>query len=262
MGRLDREVAIITGAGSGIGRATSILFAEEGATVAVVDCSLASAQETTRMIEGAGGKAICIEADVSKAADVEDMVKATVDKCGQIDILFSNAGITRRFVATAECTEEEWDSIISVNLKGVFLCSKYVIPLMLAHGGGAIINTASFAGLVAVPKTSAYCASKAGVILLTKAMALEYASHNIRVNCICPGGIRTGMTESWMPKDPIAQKRISETSSPFGRMGHPEEVARVALFLACKDSSFVTGASLVVDAGMTAGMMSGSPSKP
>jgi len=258
MGKLDGKVALITGAASGIGRATALLFAKEGAKVAVADYVPAGGQETVRMIEEAGGEAIFIEADVSKAADVERMVKKTVNKYGRIDILYNNAGIMGRYIFTADTPEKEWDNIISINLKGVFLGSKYAIPVMLNQGEGVIINTASTAGMMGLPGLPAYCASKAGVIQLTKTMALEYADQNIRVNCICPGGILTPMSQ---PPDQAEALPPFRQSQPMRRMGQPEEVARAALYLASDDSSFVTGAALVVDGGWTTGMPKYRPKK-
>ena len=252
MGKLDGKVALITGAASGIGRATALLFAEEGAKVAVADYVPLGGQETVRMIKEARGEAIFIEVDVSKAADVERMVKTTVDTYGRIDILHNNAGIQGPFALVAELAEEDWDSVINTNLKGVFLGSKYAIPIMLKQGGGVIINTTSAAGIVGIPSVSAYCASKGGVIQLTKAMALEYAKQNIRVNCICPGGTQTPMMELWMPVDAAAQEAFMQVL-PAGRMIQPEEIARAALYLACDDSSSVIGSVLVVDRGWTIG---------
>jgi NAD(P)-dependent dehydrogenase (short-subunit alcohol dehydrogenase family) len=254
MGKLDGKIALITGAGSGMGQATALLFAKEGAKVGVIDYVPAGGQETVRMIREAGGKAIFIEADISKAADAERMIRTTVDTYGRIDILHNNAGISQRMVPMAEITEDEWNHIIDVNLKGVFLSSKYAIPVMLKQGGGVIINTASCAGIVGWAGLSAYSASKGGGILLTKTMALDYAGQNIRVNCICPGFIRTPMAERQLPKDPQAQQAvIMRIQPPMGRIGQPQEIAQAALYLASDDSSFVTGAVLVVDGGLIAG---------
>ena len=246
MGKLDGKVALITGAASGIGRATALLFAREEAKIAVADCVPAGGQETVEMIQKSGGDAVFIEADVSQAADVERMVKTTVNTYGQIDILFNNAGVGQTGNSMLETTEDEWDRVLNINLKGVFLCSKWAIPVMLDQGGGVIINTASIAGLVGLPGIPAYGVSKAGVIQLTRMMAAEYGRQNIRVNCICPGAIQTPMTESVsLPMDAYIQVQF------LNRTGQPEDIARAALYLASDDSPFVTGAAFVVDGGWT-----------
>jgi len=250
VGKLDEKVALITGAGSGIGRATALLFAGEGARVAVADCVPAGGQETVRMIKEAGGEAIFIEVDVSKAADVERMVKTTVDTYGRIDILHNNAGIQGAFTPTTDLKEEDWDTIINTNLKGIFLGSKYAIPVMLNQGGGVIVNTTSAAGIVGIPYVAAYCASKGGVIQLTKSMALEYATQNIRINCVCPGGVQTPMMEQWIPVEAEARQAFMQ-GLPGGRAIQPEEIARAVLFLACDDSSSAMGSVLVIDRGWT-----------
>jgi len=245
MGKLDGKVALITGAGSGIGRATALLFAEEGAKVAVADRAPAGGQETARMIEDSGGEAIFIEADVSKAADVERMVKTTADTYGRIDILYNHAGINSPIAPIAELTEEDWDLVLNTNLKSVFLGTKYTIPVMLKQGGGIIINTASIMGMCAQTYISPYCASKAGIILFTKATSVEYSKHNIRANCICPGFITTPMTDPWLPA-------VQMDHTPPGKAGEPENIAKAALYLASDDSAYVTGSSLVVDGGYSA----------
>jgi NAD(P)-dependent dehydrogenase (short-subunit alcohol dehydrogenase family) len=250
MGKLDGKVALITGAGSGMGRATAILFAKEGARVAVSDYAPAGGKETVKTIQEGGGHAIFIEADVSKAADVERMVKTTVDTYGRLDILYSNAGVPQPMAPLADITEEEWDRVVGINMKGVFLGSKYAIPVMLNQGGGVIINTASIGGLVGSPYEGIYCASKGGVVLLTKSMAIEYGKKNIRANCICPGLIRTGMSEGLI--DYPAALEVWMRRQPLVRLGQAEDVARAALYLACDDSLFVTGTCLVVDGGVTA----------
>jgi len=251
MGKLDGKVALITGAGSGMGRGTAILFAKEGAKVAVSDYVPTGGRETVKMIQEGGGHAIFVEADVSKAADVEKMVKTTVDTYGRLDILYNNAGIHQSWACLGDITEEEWDSVLDTNLKGVFLGSKYAIPVMLNQGGGVIINTASTGGLWGSPYEAIYCASKAGVILLTKSMAIEYGKQNIRVNCICPGLILTGMSQGIMEYPAILEQWMRRQA--LGRLGQPEDIARAALYLACDDSSFVTGTCLLVDGGQTAG---------
>ena len=251
MGKLDGKVALITGAGSGIGRATALLFAREGAKVAVADCAPPGGQETVRMIKEAGGEAVFVEVDVSKAADVERMVKTTVDTYGRIDILHNNAAIQGPFGAVTETSEDDWDRTIDVNLKGIFLVSKYVIPVMVESGGGSIINMASTAGIVGIPVTPVYCAAKGGVIQLTKSMALAHLEQNIRVNCICPGGTQTPMSALWLPEEP-AEREAMLAGLPGGRWIQPEEIARTVLFLACDDSSPAVGSVVVVDLGHTA----------
>jgi len=262
MGKLDGKVALITGAGSGIGRATALLFAREGAKIAVADYVPAGGQETVGMIKEAGGDAIFVETDVSKSAEVQKMVKATLDKYGRIDILYNNAGIGPGVATrTADFSEEDWDRFIAINLKGVFLGSKYTIPVMLKQGGGVIINTSSLAGLTGASGAPGYCASKGGVVLLTKTMALDYARQNIRVNCICPGPVLTSMIAPMMPDDPVARQAVIQSLSPMGKVGLPEEIAQTALYLASSDSSFVTGQAIAVDGGYMAGMQTAPPAE-
>jgi len=244
MGRLDGKVALITGAGSGIGRAAALLFAEEGAKVAVVDYVPAGGHETVSMVRNGGGEAFFVEADVSKTDDVENMVKTVVDMYGRMDILFNNAGVGK-IAMIADISVEDWDLVMNTNLRAVFFASKLAIPIMLKQGGGVIISTASVNGIGANPTIAPYCASKAGVILLTKSIAAEYGRHGIRANCICPGATKTEGTEDLLPMLEI--EYIAQ-----GRAGRPEEIARTALFLASDESSYVNGASLVVDGGWTA----------
>ncbi|MFC1970170.1 SDR family NAD(P)-dependent oxidoreductase [Chloroflexota bacterium] len=249
MGKLDGKVALITGAASGIGRASALLFAKEGAKVAIADYAPEGGRETAEMIKETGGDATFIEADVSKASDAERMVKATVDTYGRIDILFNNAGIMGTFGSTEKTTEEKWDLIMNTNLKGVFLGSKYAIPVMLNQGGGVIINTASTSGMDALPYLPVYSASKGGVIALTKSMAMELGGKNIRVNCICPGGIQTNLAAA----SGVPGEHNPLPGQPLRRAGQPEDVAHIALCLASDDSSYVTGAAFVVDGGWTSG---------
>ncbi len=254
---LSGKVAIVTGAGSGIGRAIAMLFAKEGAKVAVVDVDKKGGEETVRNIYQSNGT--FIKADVSKSLDTEEMVRATVSKYGKLDILCNNAGVPpplRNGVAVDCCTdlkEEEWDRVIDINLKGTFLGSKYGIPTMLKTGGGVIVNTASAWGILATPKAAAYCTSKAGIIMLTRTVALDYAPH-IRANCICPGEIETpqqAYTLSGYKNPELALKRVL-AQYPIGRFGKPEEVAEAALYLASDRSSFVTGTALTIDGCWTA----------
>lgn len=253
MAKLKDKVAVITGAGSGIGRATAILFAKEGAKVVVVDCDRDSGEETVKIIKESGGEAIFVYADVSKSLDVQKMVESVVSKYGAIDILFNNAGINVALPIT-ELTEEIWDNIINVNLKGVFLCCKYVIPVMKRQGSGVIINMGSTSALIGVAYFGAYTASKGGVLALTRTIALEVAPFNIRVNCICPGMVETPLSKRTWERMGISEEKRGERAKlvPLGRVGKPEEIARVALFLASEGSSYMTGANIVVDGGWTA----------
>ena len=249
---LENKVAVITGAGSGVGRATALLFAKEGAKIVVADIVVEGGEETVRQIKEYGREAIFEKVDVSQAGDAQKMVKAAVDNYGKLDILYNNAGIEGPTTLTASFSESDWDRVVSVNLKGVFLCSKYAIPQMMKQGGGVIINTASIAGLVGLSYKSAYAASKGGVVLLTKTMALEYAEKNIRINCICPGTIRTAMYYRGSHDERLKAEKVYRTPTPIRRIAEPEEIAQSALYLASDQSSFVTGTALVVDGGRTA----------
>jgi NAD(P)-dependent dehydrogenase (short-subunit alcohol dehydrogenase family) len=248
--RLKEKVVLITGIGSGIGRATAIIFAQEGAKVVGTDVNQEKGLEVIEAIKRAGGEAIFVKADVSETSDIKKLVeKALV--YGGIDVLFNNAGV-ELVKKLRDTTEEDWDRIIKINLRSTFLCCKYVIPEMIKRGGGVIINNASVAGLVG-SFSSVYSASKGAIIALTKTLAVELAPDNIRVNCICPGAIETPLLHRVLKKqgDPkqIRAERIK--SYPIGRFGRPEEVAQTALFLACDESSFMTGAVVVVDGGFT-----------
>jgi len=251
MGKLEGKVAIVTGAASGIGRASALLFAEEGARVVVADWDAAKGEEVAREVKGKGGEAKFVKVDVSRAEDVQVMVNAAVGSYGRLDVLFNNAGVEGEQAPTADCTLENFDRVIAINLRGVFLGMKYGIAAMLKTGGGSIINNASVAGLVGFTGIPAYSASKGGVIQLTKTAALEYAKEHVRVNAICPGVIWTPMVERFTSAGEEVRRAL-EAMEPVGRFGTAEEVARLALFLASEDSSFCTGAPFVVDGGFVA----------
>ena len=250
-GRLDGKIALITGAGSGIGRASALTFAREGAKVAVADKQVDGGQETVRMVEAAGGTASFIEVDVSDAASVEAMVNATVETYGRIDCAYNNAGIEGQVAPTDSYADDMFDKVIAVNLTGVWLCMKYEIPRLLEQGGGAIVNTASGAGLIGVAGLSAYVASKHGVIGLTKTAALEYAKSGIRVNAVCPGLIQTPMVERLTADQPQLGEALV-AMEPVGRTGRPEEIAESVVWLCSDAASFVTGHAMSVDGGFVA----------
>lgn len=252
--KLDGKAAIITGAGSGIGQAAAILFAREGARVTVADVSVSRGQDTVAQIEMNGQNAIFAHVDVTQASQVQRMVQATIDAFGRLDILFNNAG-TNLAATITETGEEDWDRVMAVNVKGVFLGCKYAIPAMIQTGGGVIINTSSAAGIVGLRGLAAYTASKGAVLQLTRNIALDYAQYKIRANILCPGVTESPMTLEVIEThpDPEAMRLRMERGRPMGRMAKPEEIARAALFLASEDSSFMTGAPLIVDGGYTAG---------
>ncbi|MBI3799218.1 MAG: SDR family oxidoreductase [Deltaproteobacteria bacterium] len=250
-GRLDGKVALVTGSGSGIGRASALAFAREGAKVVVADVVVDGGQETVRLITAAGGEGLFVKTDVSKAAEVEALIKQTVATYGRLDCAYNNAGVEGAFVSTTEYTEADWDRVLAINLKGVWLCMKYEITQMLQQGGGAIVNTASGAGLVGVVGLSAYVASKHGVIGLTKTAALEYAKAGIRVNAVCPGVIQTPMIARLTGSRPDLGEALV-AAEPIGRTGKPEEIAEAAVWLCSDAASFVTGHAMSVDGGYVA----------
>ncbi len=245
------KVAVVTGGASGIGRAAARAFAREGARVVVADVLEDAGRETVRLIREAGGEAVFVRTDVSRPADVQAMVEETVRQFGRLDYAFNNAGIEGVMAPTADCPEDNWNRVMAVNLTGVWLCMKHEIPQMLRQGGGAIVNTASVAGLVGFANMPAYCASKGGIIQLTRTAALEYARANIRVNAVCPGVIRTPMVERVIAANPQVEAQLTALE-PVGRMGTPEEVAEAVVWLCSDAASFVTGHAMVVDGGFVA----------
>jgi NAD(P)-dependent dehydrogenase (short-subunit alcohol dehydrogenase family) len=250
--RLDGKVALVTGGGSGIGRATALAFAKEGARVVVSDIDSDSGQATVAEIESSGGQSIFVLADVAQKTDVEAMINKTIDAYGQLDCAFNNAGIEGQVgTPISDADEDAWDKVVDVNLKGVWLCMKYELAQMLKQGGGTIVNTASVAGLVGGTFGAAYHASKHGVVGLTKAGAIEYGKSGIRVNAVCPGVIRTEMAERILKDNQSVESAIT-LSHPIGRLGTADEVAETVVWLCSESASFVTGQALAVDGGFVA----------
>ena len=245
----ENKVVIVTGGSSGIGKATALAFAKKGAKVAVVDWIENS--ETMNLIKELGSETIFIKCDVSKTDDVKAMVAKTIDTFGRLDYAFNNAGIEGASAPTHECTEENWDKIIGVNLKGIWLCMKYEIPEILKQGKGAIVNCASVAGLVGFSGLPAYVASKHGIIGLSKSAALECAKLGIRINVVCPGVIQTPMIDRLTGKTKEAIEQFTELE-PIGRFGKPEEIASAVVWLCSDEASFVTGLAMAVDGGFVA----------
>lgn len=243
---LEGKVALVTGGSSGIGRATARAFAREGARVVVADINPDGGQETVQMIKQQAAEAIFIRTDVSRSVEVQALIEKAIEAYGRLDCAFNNAGVAARGARITDQTEEDWDRIVGINLKGVWLCMKYEIPQMLRGGGGAIVNTSSIGGLVGFPNTSPYTASKHGVVGLTKCAALEYAKDGIRVNAVCPGAIQT----------PMIERRIASgrepAISPMERIGSPEEVAQAVVWLCSDAASLITGHALPVDGGYVA----------
>jgi NAD(P)-dependent dehydrogenase (short-subunit alcohol dehydrogenase family) len=245
------RVALITGASAGMGRAAALAFARASARVAVADVNAPEGEETARLIANAGGHAFFVRTDVANAAAVAAAVAATIATFGRLDFAFNNAGINEEYGPLTDCTEEQWDRILSVNLKGVFLCMREEIPEMLRVGGGAIVNNASIVGLSGSRGTPAYVASKHGVVGLTRAAARDYGTSGIRVNAVCPGAIHTPMYVRREGTDPAHDAQIA-AANPLNRLGQPEEVASAVLWLCSAAAAFVTGHTLVVDGGETA----------
>ena len=250
MKQLEGKSAIITGGASGIGQTTAELFVEQGASVVIADINEEAGQQLAGELSSSGGDVIFIHCDVTKAADCQKVVKVAVDEFGKVDILFNNAGVIRRS-DVLETSEAEWDLVMDVNAKSVFLMSKYAIPEMVKAGGGVIINAGSSWGMKGGGKAAAYCASKAAVVNMTRAMAIDHGEQHIRVNCVCPGDTDTPMLRGEAQQ--LAQDELEfmaeAADRPLGRYGEPEEVAQAVLFLASDAASYVTGAALVVDGG-------------
>lgn len=246
----EGKVAIVTGGSFGIGRATAVAFARQGANVVVADLIEDNENETIKLIESTGSKTLFVKCDVSNSNEVSNLVEKTIARFGKIDFAFNNAGIEGLSAITHECTESNWDNTININLKGIWLCMKNEIPAMLKNNKGIIINCASVAGLVGFPGSPAYVASKHAVVGLTKTAALEYAKQGIRVNAVCPGVIHTAMIDRLTGKDKEVEKQFTNME-PVGRMGNPEEVAEAVIWLCSDAASFITGVALPVDGGFT-----------
>ncbi len=251
--KLEHRVAVITGAGSGIGQAMAMLFAREGARIVAADVNRAAVEETAARIGDAGGSCEALAVDVTNPDQVRGMIEHADAIHGRIDILCNNAGIGST-TNVVDCEPEEWDRVMTVNVKSVYLGCKYAVPRMIAHGGGAIVNTASVAGMVGLPNRASYSASKGAVIALTRQVAIEYVEQGIRVNCLCPGTVDSPWVGRLLDQaqDPAAARQTLVARQPMGRLGTPEEVAAAALYLASDDAAFITGTGLVIDGGLTA----------
>ena len=248
--RFEGKVVIVTGGGGGIGRAACLAFCAEGARVVIADVDVAAGETTLELARAAGGTAIFERTDVSRDADCGAMVEAALSRYGALDVAFNNAGIGSSGFPLLDEAESTFDRMIAINLKGVFLCMRREIAAMLRGGGGTIVNTSSVAGLVGNPGLSSYCAAKHGVTGITRAAALDYIGQGVRINAICPGATRTALLEAWF-QDPEVEKHVMALH-PIGRVANAEEIARVALFLASEESSFMVGCAVPIDGGVTA----------
>ncbi len=251
MKRFDGKVALVTGGGSGIGRATCLAFAREGARVVIDDIRVEGGEETLRLIREAGGEAIFVKADVSKAAEAEAMVQKAIDTYGRLDCACNNAGVGEPLRRVHKTSEDNWDRVMATNLKGVYLCMKYELPPMVKQGRGSIVNTSSLAGMKGLPGQASYVASKHGVVGLTKSAAIEYAPLGVRINAVCPGVIATPLIMPNMKGRPQVEKGYIDME-PIGRLGQPEEIAAAILWMSSDEASFLVGSAFCVDGGVVA----------
>lgn len=252
-GRLEGKVALITGAGGGQGRAAAVLFAKEGARVVVTDVNAEGGAETVQMVQAAGGQAVFQATDVSQAAQVEAAVRVAVETYGALHIMYNNAAVLHRKDATVTNLDEDiWDLVVDINLKGVYLGCKYAVPEIIKAGGGSVINVSSLAGLIGIGNVHAYTAAKGGVISLTRAVAMGYAAQQVRCNVICPGGVDTPMMAHVFHNPNPRFREMSAKGHPIGRLGTPEDIASMALYLASDESSWVTGSVFTIDGGYAA----------